>query len=422
LVLALVVGVALILGGCPVTPGGGGQNQVPVAHAGTAQTVDPGATVVLNGSASSDADGDTLTFQWTQTAGATATLSNATTATPSFVAPSVAGTLTFQLTVNDGRGGTNSATVDVTVKAVVQPILYIANFIGLGVIAYDITSPATVNGNIAPNANLAGAQTLLAAPTDMVIDASGALLVTDLTTQAITGYANALNLPAVNGNAAPTRNVQGGATGLVGPVSVAINTTNDLLFVAEAAGGTVHVYAHASTAAFNGNVAPTRNINSADMNAPRGINFGASDELYVANAGIDTVAVFANASNLNGTVPAARIIQSAAFANLFDVFVDQNDVMYVVSQAPTNKVNIFTNASTRSGTVFPSVTLTVTGAVNLTAIAVDSAGNGYIVDAGANAVYGYNNIATRNGAIVPDRTLTGANTQLNGPIRVFLHE
>jgi hypothetical protein len=425
LALGIAVAVALMLGGCPAptpTP----QNQNPVANAGADQTVGAGTNVTLNGSASSDPDGDTLTFQWTQTAGTAVTLNNAATATATFVAPNTAGTLTFQLAVNDGHGGTATDSMNVTVQALAptQSILYITNFgAAPGVVAFDITSPATVNGNIAPTANLAGAQTQIAGPIDLVVDGGGGLLVCNLVTQAITGYANGLNLADINGNVAPTRNVQGGATGLLAPVSAAISTANDLLFVAEAGVGTVHVYANASTSALNGNVAPIRNINSADISLARGINFGASDELYVANAGTNTVSVFANASNANGTVPASRVIQSAAFLNVFDVFVDQHDTMYVLNAAGGgNKINVFTNAATRNGTVSPSVTLTVLGAVDITAIAVDSAGNGYIVDATANAVYGYDSIATRNGAIVPDRTLKGVNTQLSTPLRVFLHE
>jgi hypothetical protein len=400
-------------------------NQDPIANAGPDQTVVLGATVSLNGSASTDPDGDALTFQWTQTAGTNVTLSNADTAAPAFVAPNTADTLTFQLTVNDGRGGTDTDSVDVNVggQAPTQSILYIANFGLPGVIAYDITTPATVNGNIAPDAFLAGAQTLLAAPSDLVVDGNGGLLVCNLTAKSITGYADALTLASINGNVTPTRNVQGAATGLVAPVSMAISTANDLVFVAEANAPTVHVYANASTSALNGNVAPIRTITSADMNAPRGINFGANDELYVANAGNNTVSVFANASNLNGIVPASRVITSAAFVGLFDVFVDQNDTMFVVSGAlGGNRIHVINNAAIRNGAVSPDFTLTVVGAVNLTAIAVDSTGHGYIVDANNAAVYGYDGIATRNGAIVPDRTLKGINTQLAVPIRVFLHE
>ena len=404
-------------------------NQSPVANAGPDQTVTAGATVNLNGGGSSDPDGDPLTFQWQQTAGTpTVTLNNANTAAASFTAPNQAATLTFQLTVSDGNGGTASDTAVVTVMTgmVAKPILYIANFNGANITAYDITSPETVNGNIPPNANLAGGQTLLAAPADLVVNKDGALLVANNKSvpRSVTGYASALDLGSINGNIAPTQNLQGGATGLTSPVSLAINAANDLLFVAEANGGTVFVYANASSV--NGNTAPTRTISSGDMNKPRGINFGANDELYVANIGNNSVSVFANASNLNGTVNASRVITSTAFGGLFDVFIDSNDRMYVVNSdmgaANKNRINIFANAAARNGPVMPDVTLIVPAAGNLTAIAVDSAGNGYIVDAGANAVYGYDNIATRNGTIAPDRTLQGANTLLVAPIRVFLHE
>ena len=400
-------------------------NQSPIADAGPDQTVTAGSTVNLNGSGSSDPDGDPLTFQWQQTGGTpTVNLSNANTATASFTAPNQAATLTFELTVNDGHGGTASDTVVITVTTTVvpKPLLYIANENGSTVTAYDITTAATVNGNIAPNANLAGGQTLLNKPEDLLIDKNGGLLVLDGGSIAITGYGNALDLGKINGNIAPARNVQGAATLMVNPDSLAISIANDLLFVSDEP-STVHVFANASTAAFNGNVAPLRNIASTDIKLPFGINFGANDELYVANFGNSTVAVFANASNLNGAVNASRVITSPAFASLFDVFIDHNDTMYVVnSAAGGNKINVFASAASRNGSVMPDSTLTVVGAVELVALTVDAAGNGFVVDRAGNAIYGYNNIATRNGAIAPDRTLKGANTLLMGPIGAFEHE
>ena len=93
--------------------------------------------------------------------------------------------------------------------------------------------------------------------------------------------------------------------------------------------------------------------------------------------------------------------------------------MFVVD-AGDDQIHVFNDASTLNGPVQPSVTLTVPGAGTLTAVAVDAAGIGYIVDNTLNAVYSYDNIATRNGSIAPDRTLKGVNTQLNRPIRVFL--
>jgi hypothetical protein len=79
-------------------------NHPPVAHAGADQTAPVGTTVHLDGATSSDPDGNLLIYQWTvvsRPAASTAALTNATSATPSFVIDQP-GNYTFQLTVNDG--------------------------------------------------------------------------------------------------------------------------------------------------------------------------------------------------------------------------------------------------------------------------------------------------------------------------------
>ncbi len=96
---------------------GTSQNLPPVADAGTEQTVSEGDMVVLNGSGSSDPDpDDLLTYQWEQTAGARVTLSDDSDAQPEFTAPDAGESLTFELTVtdNDGLTDTDSVTVNVT--------------------------------------------------------------------------------------------------------------------------------------------------------------------------------------------------------------------------------------------------------------------------------------------------------------------
>jgi hypothetical protein len=80
-------------------------NVGPTANAGTAFAVSGGRTVVLDGGASADGDGDAISYAWVQTAGPSVTLTGANTRTPSFVAPlglASTQTLTFELTVSDG--------------------------------------------------------------------------------------------------------------------------------------------------------------------------------------------------------------------------------------------------------------------------------------------------------------------------------
>jgi hypothetical protein len=89
----------------------------PTANAGADQTVDPGALVQLDGSGSTDPEGDPLTYNWIQTSGPTTTLSDPTSATPTFTAPTVATPtdLTFDLTVCDPDAMCDADTVVVTV-------------------------------------------------------------------------------------------------------------------------------------------------------------------------------------------------------------------------------------------------------------------------------------------------------------------
>lgn len=83
---------------------GSSANNLPVASAGDDQSVTVGGLVTLDGSASSDEDGDSLTYSWNirnTPDGSAVTLANSDTATPSFT-PDKAGNYLISLTVNDG--------------------------------------------------------------------------------------------------------------------------------------------------------------------------------------------------------------------------------------------------------------------------------------------------------------------------------
>jgi hypothetical protein len=98
---------------------GGEMNIAPVADAGVDQEVNPEATVTLDGSGSEDIDDGIDTYAWTHVdagAGTTVTLDDATSPTPTFTAPDAPGeSLTFQLTVTDYAGQSDTDTVTITI-------------------------------------------------------------------------------------------------------------------------------------------------------------------------------------------------------------------------------------------------------------------------------------------------------------------
>lgn len=91
-------------------------NSAPVADAGSDQTVAVGAIAQLDGTGSSDVDGDPLTYAWSMVstpAGSVATLDDTTGATPSFTVD-LAGTYVLQLIVDDGTVASDPDTVSVS--------------------------------------------------------------------------------------------------------------------------------------------------------------------------------------------------------------------------------------------------------------------------------------------------------------------
>lgn len=105
---------ALVLPACGGSGGGADsetnnppveQNSTPYAVAGDDQDIVTGTLITLDGSASGDIDGDTLSYRWVQTHGPDVFIdadSLNTQASPSFTTPNEVGTLIFELVTNDG--------------------------------------------------------------------------------------------------------------------------------------------------------------------------------------------------------------------------------------------------------------------------------------------------------------------------------
>ncbi len=122
--IALGIG-GLLVGGCPQTAAtsasedasiSASENTAPTAAAGADIAAAGDQLVVLDGSGSTDADGDRLAFIWRQVSGSpTVVLQDGFSSRPRFYAPAdTTATLRFRLTVVDGLT-TATDEVDVTI-------------------------------------------------------------------------------------------------------------------------------------------------------------------------------------------------------------------------------------------------------------------------------------------------------------------
>jgi len=105
-------------------------NDPPTAAAGADQSVNSGDTVALDGSGSSDPDGDPLTYKWSfasMPSGSHATLSDPTAVRPTFVTDAV-GIYEVRLAVNDG---TVISAADAIIISVTSRMVTVPNVLGL---------------------------------------------------------------------------------------------------------------------------------------------------------------------------------------------------------------------------------------------------------------------------------------------------
>src|SRR3990170_187172 len=138
LLLAATIGV--IPAGCIPPP----VNNPPVVNAGADQRVNAGASVTLDGSASSDPDGDPISLSWNQTSGTPISLSSTSEAILTFTAPANGATLRFELTVSDEK---SYSVGEVTVS--VHPVDQSAQIVEFR--QRPITDDPAVNGNLEDN-------------------------------------------------------------------------------------------------------------------------------------------------------------------------------------------------------------------------------------------------------------------------------
>src|SRR6266702_925222 len=222
----------------------------------------------------------------TQTSGQTD--ADGTTAT-TFQAGATPGTATVTAT-STGL----SAMVSVTVSAPAAQQFYVANVVG----GADFTGSITVysagaSDNASPMNTIVGANTGLNNPFGIARDAAGNLYVANnFGSSSITVYA-----PGAMGNASPATTIAGPSTGLNRAVGIALS--GGKLYVANSVGQSVTVYA----ADASGDASPTATIagSNTGLTDPQEVALDAAGELYVVNAFVNRILIFA--AGATGNVP-----------------------------------------------------------------------------------------------------------------------
>jgi sugar lactone lactonase YvrE len=290
--------------------------------------------------------------------------------------------------------------------------LYVSNSNSNSILRFDNAFIAT--GNVPPAATISGGLTTLNAPAFITLDtASDRLYVANNGDISILIFDN---ISTKSGNVAPDRIIAGGNnTNLVTPTDVAVDTTRDLLYVADDT--EVLVFASASTTF--GDIAPVHDI-TVNFRASAIFIDPANDRLYVADQAGNAIDVYNNASTQDGPAVVTRTIQGAAthLATPGGIQIDGSGRLVVSNNAAgAASITIYANAATATGNIPPSGEIkgANTGLSSPDQIAVDKTGTStvYNADSGAGRVAAFANLGTATGNIAPTRSISGASTGLS---------
>lgn len=269
----------------------------------------------------------------------------------------------------------------------------------------------TATGNVAPAASITGSTTLLSAPEHLLVDPS-----TDRLFVANQGGSSVLIFDSashITGNVAPTRTISGASTLLAAPHDLALDTLNNLLYVAD--GTQILVFQAAST--INGNVPPVHNI-SMGFAVGAILNDAVDNRLYVADTSGNAISRLEGASLQDGTAVVAATISGTAtgLARPQGLALDSTGRL-IVSNAAGPSITIYASAATANGNVSPVATINgaatqLDGPDQIVLNQGQNNGELYVADKLAGAILVFTSIISATGNVAPARSISGSTTGL----------
>ncbi len=275
--------------------------------------------------------------------------------------------------------------------------IYVANLGWESITVYS----ATADGAVEPLRKIEGDHTHLDHPSAVAVDASGAIYVTNRTTDvnghdSVTVYA-----PGSDGDATPRAIIRGPSTDLRDPNGIAVDTQGTIYVsnggIDKDRGG-ITVYA----ARASGDAKPIRELSGTKTNLswPRGVAVDSMGQLYVTTGGTETnpgpgIAIFA--AGANGDVAPIASPDACLSGNwpTGSIALDPRGNIYVTQYAAENQPRVL--FFQRSGKGSPPDYYCSEGTIvslggpatkmsNIGGIAVDSVGDIYVIDEDAQSV------------------------------------
>jgi sugar lactone lactonase YvrE len=303
-----------------------------------------------------------------------------------------------------------------------QGKLYVSNSFDNSIFRFD--QALTDSGNIPPATTIKGATTKLNQPTYITLDVTAdRLFVANTRDLSILIFDN---ISTKTGDAAPERVIAGANTLLASPTDLSLDKGRDLLYVAD----DTDVQVFASAATTTGNIAPARTYTTSPAFTIAAIFVdAANDRLYLADSAGQAIDVYDNISSVAaGPITPNRTINgpSTHLGAPEGIAIDGGGRL-VVTNGSAHSITIFNNAAGANGDISPNAELvgTNTGFSTPDQIVVDTTGSGtaYSVDPGAQRVAIYSNLSSTTGNVAPTRVIIGPGTGLsttNQPLGIAL--